>query len=181
MQPLSLYSVFHLNLFYSSIDEEQRAEVIENCYWPLLRLARHYDLPIGIEASGLTLETVATIDPDWMDALRSLIGDGPCEFIGSGYAQIIGPLVPAKVNEANLRIGQETYERLLGIRPKLALVNEQAYSAGLIQLYLDQGFQGMIMEWNNPYRCHLDWDSEWHFLPQIAKGQYKESIPLEAY
>lgn len=178
MQPISLYSVFHLNLLYSSIEEEQRAEVIEKCYWPLLRLVRHYDLPIGIEASGLTLETVSTIDPDWLDALRSLICEGPCEFIGSGYAQMIGPLVPAKVNEENLRIGQETYEQVLGIRPKLVLVNEQAYSAGLIQLYLDQGFQGMIMEWNNPYRCHLDWDSEWHYLPQIAKGQYGESIPL---
>ena len=110
MHSLSLYTVFHLNLFYSSIEKEQRAEVIDKCYWPLLRLVREYELPIGIEACGLTLETVAAIDRDWIDELRSLITDGPCEFIGSGYAQIIGPLVPAQVNEANLRIGQQTYD-----------------------------------------------------------------------
>ena len=178
MSQLHLYTVFHLNLLYSSIEDEQRSEVIDKCYWPLLRLMHQYKLPIGIEASGLTLESIATNDQDWIDELRMLIYEGACEFIGSGYAQIVGPLVPGKVNEANFRIGQETYERLLGFRPQLGLVNEQAYSVGLIQLYLDQGFQGIIMEWNNPYRCHPQWDPEWRYLPQLAKGQYGEEIPL---
>ncbi|MEE8481244.1 MAG: hypothetical protein V3T59_08400 [Desulfobacterales bacterium] len=49
---LQLYSIFHLNIAYSSIEEEQRPELIRCCYWPLLRLARKYDLPFGIEATG---------------------------------------------------------------------------------------------------------------------------------
>ena len=105
ISPLRLYAVFHLNLAYSSIEEDQRPEVVRRCYWPLLRLAREFGLPLGIEATGYTLETIAAIDPSWVDELRRLTAEGPCEFIGSGYAQIIGPLVPAEVNAANLRLG----------------------------------------------------------------------------
>jgi hypothetical protein len=102
---LNLYCIFHLNLAYSSIEEERYPVIIEKCYWPLLRLARDYHLPFGIEVTGYTLERVAAIDPDWLFELRWLINEGSCEFIGSGYAQIIGPLVPAEVNGPNLSLG----------------------------------------------------------------------------
>ena len=54
-----LYNFFHLNLAYSAIEEEDRAKVIDNCYWPLLRIARKRALPFGIELSGYTLEIIA--------------------------------------------------------------------------------------------------------------------------
>ena len=60
---LQLYCIFHLNIAYSSIEEEQRPEIIRRCYWPLLHLARKYDLPFGIEATGYTLEAIAVVDP----------------------------------------------------------------------------------------------------------------------
>lgn len=178
MSMLSLYTVFHLNLAYSAIEEEQRPTIIERCYWPLLRLAQRHHLPLGIEASGYTLETIATLDPDWLAELRRLVNEGPCEFIGCGYAQVIGPLVPAEVNAANLRLGMEVYERLLGFRPGVALVNEQAYAAGLVPHYLEAGYQAVIMEWNNPARTHPEWDPEWRYLPQYACGPEDETIPL---
>ncbi|MFO7772816.1 MAG: glycoside hydrolase family 57 [Dehalococcoidia bacterium] len=175
---LHLSALFHLNLAYSSIAEEQRPEVIRRCYWPLLRLAREYNLPLGIEATGYTLETAAAVDLPWLEELRRLTTEGRCEFIGSGYSQIIGPLVPAEVNAANLRLGHQVYERLLGFRPVLALVNEQAYSAGLIQHYLDAGYQAIMMEWDNPASCHPAWNPEWRYLPQFACGQHGEEVPL---
>lgn len=175
---MRLYAVFHLNLAYSSIEEDQRAEVIRRCYRPLLRLAREFGLPLGIEATGYTLETIAAIDPDWVDELRRLTADGPCEFIGSGYAQIIGPLVPAEVNAANLRLGNRTYEQLLGFRPAIALVNEQAYASGLVRHYLDAGYHAIVMEWDNPARYNPGWNPEWRYLPQYACGQQGEEIPL---
>ena len=49
---LHLFAFFHLNLAFSSIEEEQRGEVIERCYWPLLELAQECG-PIGIEAYRL--------------------------------------------------------------------------------------------------------------------------------
>lgn len=175
---LRLFTVFHLNLAYSSIEEAQRPEVLQRCYWPLLRLVERTGAPLGIEASAFTLETAAAIDPAWLDRLRGLLADGRCEFVGSGYAQIIGPLVPAAVNAANLRIGHETYERLLGFRPRLAFVNEQAYSAGMIQHYLDASYEAIVMEWDNPARAHPEWNAEWRYFPQIARGQHGEEVPI---
>lgn len=167
---LHLYNFFHLNLAYSAIEESDRQQVIKRCYWPLLRLAKQRNLPFGIELSGYTLETIAAIDPDWVYALASLVKDGSCELIGCGYAQVIGPLVPPSVTTANLRIGQAVYQDILGVRPEVALLNEQAFSAGLVPLYLHAGYSSIIMEWNNPAREHPDWDPEWRYLPQRASG-----------
>ena len=84
---------------------------------------------VAVEMTGLTLELVNRLDPAWVEELRNLLQQGRCTFVGSGYAQIIGPLVPAAVNHWNQRLGMELYEKALGIRPKIALVNEQAYSS----------------------------------------------------
>jgi len=175
---LHLYNFFHLNLAYSAIEEEDRPRVIEKCYWPLLRLARKRNLPVGIELSGYTLEVIQALDPRWVEELASLVKDGPCELIGCGYAQVIGPLVPHEVTSANLRIGRAVYEQILGIRPRIALLNEQAYSSGLVPLYKEAGYDAIIMEWNNPAREHPEWEDEWRYLPQRAKGTGESEISL---
>ncbi len=174
---LSLFSLFHLNLAFSSIEEEQRGEVIARCYWPLLRLAERHG-PVGIEASGFTLEEIAARDPSWIAEARALIAAGKVELIGSGYAQVIAPLVPARVTEENLRIGNECYERLLGVRPHLALVNEQAYSGGFVGLYLDAGYRALLMDWDNPSAHHPEWPREARYRAERALGSDGRTISL---
>ena len=175
---LRLYSFFHLNLMFSSVEVEQRPYIIEHCYWPLLRLAKKYDLPIGIEAPACTLEFIQEIDPCWITELRLLVNEGPCEFIGCGYSQIIGPLVPSDVNRANLRLGMQHYQSILGIKPTIALVNEQAYSSGVVPLYVEAGYKALIMEWNNPASSHPEWDPEFRYFPQFARGVNRSNIGL---
>ena len=166
---LSVFAFFHLNLAFSSIEEERRDEVIARCYWPLLTLAERCG-PIGIEASGYTLEEIAARDPSWIEKARDLIASGRIELIGSGYTQMIGPLVPARVTAENLRLGLDVYEKLLEARPRLALVNEQAYSAGLVGLYRDAGYDAIIMDWENPAANHPEWAAAAQYLPQRALG-----------
>jgi hypothetical protein len=178
MKPIWVYAFFHLNLAFSAIAEEERPAVLEKCYWPLLRLARNCQAPLGIEASGYTLERIQALDPAWISELRRLVTEGSCEFIGSGYAQIIGPLVPARVNAMNLSLGQEVYEQLLGCRPRIALVNEQAYAAGLVRHYLEAGYRAIIMEWNNPAQYHPQWPRRWRYQPQLACGMNGEAIAV---
>ncbi len=174
---LNLFALFHLNLAFSSIEEEQRSEVIARCYWPLLELAQKHG-PIGIELTGFTLEEIARRDPEWLGRMRALLDSGKVELIGSGYAQIIGPLVPGRVTEANLRLGNQIYERLLGTRPRLALVNEQAYASGLVGLYLDAGYDAILMDWDNPGSQHPEWDGDTRYRPQRALGADGRSIGL---
>ncbi|MEP6828821.1 MAG: glycoside hydrolase family 57 [Rhizomicrobium sp.] len=174
---LRVFAFFHLNLAFSSIEEERRGEVIARCYWPLLRLAERAG-PIGIEVSGYTLEEIASRDPEWIGRAKSLIAQGRIELIGSGYSQMIGPLVPARVTAENLRLGHETYERLLDVRPRVALINEQAYAAGLVGLYRDGGYDAIIMDWENPAAGHPEWKPETQYLPQRALGADGRDIAL---
>lgn len=167
---LQVFAFFHLNLMFSSIAEEARKDVIERCYWPLLDLPSEAGVPIGLEATGLTLEIIQALDPVWIDALRQRIDSREIALIGSGYAQIIGPLVPAAVNRWNLRLGLETYSALLGERPRLALVNEQAFSAGLVPLYQDAGYEALLLDWDNVRDYHPEWSDETQFRPQYISG-----------
>ncbi|MFT4537971.1 MAG: hypothetical protein ACI841_003266 [Planctomycetota bacterium] len=156
--------LFHLNLCYSSISKERRAEVIQRCYWPMLQLLdRVPGIKLAIEASGHTLEMIEKIDPAWIKELRVEVATGRVEFVGSGDTQLIGPLVPADVNHWNQRLGQTTYERLLHSSPRTALVNEMAWSQGLVDHYLDAGYEAVVMEWNNPRLRHPEWEDEWRY------------------
>jgi hypothetical protein len=174
---LRVFAFFHLNLAFSSIAEERRADVIARCYWPLLQLAERIG-PLGVEMSGYTLEEIAARDPAWIEAAKKLIAADRIELIGSGYSQMIAPLVPARVTAENLRLGHEAYEKYLGVRPKLALVNEQAYASGLVPLYLDAGFEALIMDFDNPAASHPEWPAESAFLPQLAAGPDGQPIAL---
>lgn len=175
---LRAFTFFHLNLAFSSIEESQRALVVERCYWPMLRLAGDHGVPLGIEAPSWTLHRIADIDPRWIDALRDLIDAGLCEPIGAGFVQMIGPLVPAEVNRRNLHHGLDDAERLLGRRPRIALVNEQSYSGGTLPLYAEAGLDAVIVEWENAYSANPDWQSEWRYTPQRAVGADGSSIPV---
>ncbi len=160
---LSASVLFHLNLNYSSIEVEERGLVVRRCYWPLLDLAgRVPGLVLSIEASGHTLERIERIDPGWIERLQALVRNGAVAFVGSGDSQVVGPLVPWSVNRWNQLLGRKTYARL-GLGPRVALVNEMAWSQGLIESYLDAGYELAVMEWNNPRRAHPEWDEEWRY------------------
>jgi hypothetical protein len=175
---LNVYALFHLNIAFSSIDEERRPEVVRQCYWPLLRLAEKLNAPIGLEATGYTLEQINNIDPDWMILLRHLQEQGLVEFIGSGYAQIIGPLTPGRVVQENLHIGNDVYMSLLGEKPQMALVNEQAYSGGLVGAYREAGYQAIIMDYDNLAAFHPEWQRDIRYRPQIVRGADNRVLPL---
>ncbi|MBJ64853.1 MAG: glycoside hydrolase family 57 [Euryarchaeota archaeon] len=174
---MNIYSIFHLNLMYSSISTSSRNSVIKNCYWPLLTLA-DMGIPIGIEATALTLKIIKDLDPSWINKLKQLISIGNVEFIGSGYSQIIGPLVPYDVNFKNQYFGIKEYSKILNITPKTALINEMAYSNGITEAYIENGYDTIIMEWNNSKRYKIGWNENWKFYPQRLKIPKNRSINL---
>jgi hypothetical protein len=174
---LNLFALFHLNLAFSSIEEEQRAQVVRDCYGPFLDLAERHG-PIGIEATAYTLRAIRACDPSWLERLKGLIRAGKAELIGSGYAQIIGPLVPADMVAANLRLGNAAYGELLGVQPRIALVNEQAYSAGLVGHYLDAGYEALLVDWDNVANFHADWEPDFRYAPQQALGSDGRAMPI---
>ncbi|WP_321405112.1 glycoside hydrolase [Maridesulfovibrio sp.] len=173
---MKIFAIFHLNLMFSSIPEESRTEVIKRCYRPLLRLAAA-GYPLGIEASGITLEIIRDLDPEWIANFKALLHENKAEFIGSGYGQIIGPLVPPSVNRANLNLGMLAGKKILDATPQIALVNEQAWSTGMVAHYLEAGFKAVFMDYDNP-ALYANWSDHIQHFPQRARGTNGESIPV---
>ncbi len=168
------FFLFHLNLAYSSIGEDQRPEVVRRCYWPLLDLAQRREIKPGIELTGWTLERIAEIDPAWVARFVELLAMGRCELIGSGYTQMIGPLTPFEVNDWNQALGLAAYQRILGRRPRLVLVNEMAYSSAMVGLYRQAGYEGMVMDRDNI--CLARNLAAADALPRWAKGLEDEDV-----
>lgn len=175
---IKLYAIFHLNLAFSSIDRSSHATVVERCYWPLLNLAENHNIPIGIELTAHTLEMINSVSPQWVEKFSELLERNKCELLASGDSQIIGPLVPADINNHNLRLGLLAYKKFLGTRPRLAYINEQAVSPGLLDIYYDQGFDAVVIEWDNPYAYNPSWPNTLLHQPQRLATNSGKSIPV---
>ncbi len=176
--PIKIYAVFHLNLAFSSIDLSAHADVISRCYWPLLDIIEQHNIPLGIEITAYTLECVQNVDPLWVDKLKQLLSENKCELLASGDSQIIGPLIPAELNTQNLLLGQKSYMALLACKPTVAYINEQAVSSGLLDIYLDCGFEAVVVEWDNPYSHNPDWAAERLCRPQRLLTASNRSIKV---
>ena len=130
----NLFLFFHLNMFFSSIKETDRIHVIKKCYWPILNIAEKNNIKIGLEISGQSLEVIKKLDVKWIKKIKSLIKRKLVFIIGSGYSQIIGPLVPYKLNNYNYRIGNEVYKKILNVKPETLLINEHSFSKSLVDI-----------------------------------------------
>jgi len=176
-QQPTAFAVFHLNLAFSSIPESARSEVVERCYHPLLDLVEH-GYPFGIELTGWTAERIAELDPGWISRFSGLLETGRCELVGSGHAQIIGPLAPGVVDRWNQRIGTASYERLLGRRPTVALINEMAFSSSLVDLYADAGYRALVMDRDNVRLALGIEDQPIDAVPTHAEGPSGARLPV---
>jgi len=140
---------FHFNLFFSSIDEDQRKLIIKKCYYPIIYIAKKSNIPINIEASARTLLEIKKIDKKFIKILKELIIAKKIYFVGSGYNQIISPLVPFEITSKNLEFGNYYYKKILGIRPETALINEMAFSETISEIYFDSGYKNIIIDFEN--------------------------------
>ena len=159
---------------FSSISNDKRLDVINNCYWPLLKLCEG-NYKIGIELTGNTLEIINTLDKNWTYKLKSLLKSNKVELIGSGYSQIIGPLVPSKLNDWNQKLGIEVYKSLLDTVPCTALINEMSYSSGILEHYVNNGYSNIIMEINNSLEIYKEWNLN---RPNLVKNQFGDSMNI---
>jgi hypothetical protein len=172
------YLIFHLNLAFSSIKEELRPTVIEKCYWPLLNLIKQMKIPAGVELTGWTLQEIHRLDPKWVSTFSAMLEKEECELVGSGWTQLIGPLVPRRVNQWNQKLGLIAYKKNLGQVPQIALVNEMAYSSGMVDVYAEAGYQGLVMDRDNVRLALEKTSAELSGLPTHAQGCGENTLPV---
>ena len=147
---LSLFTVFHANLAFSSVPPADVPRLLERCFWPLVDATAIPGVRLGLELPVDTLELIAAEDPLLLDALRAAYAAGRLEIVGSGLVQAILPLVPAAIGQRNLSAGRARYEAIFGRAPQVAYLHEQTYAAGLVPLYREAGYETLVGEWENP-------------------------------
>ena len=166
-----LYKIYHANLAFSAIPKDQLSIVIEKTYFPLLDLIDSTNTKIALEISGYSLEIIQSLHPNWIDRFKILHKKGLIELIGSGYMQIIAPLVPYEINLKNQLTGLETYQKILEITPSIVFVNEQTFSSSIVDIYNQVGYKAIVMEWNNSYTLHKSsWIKGYSHTPVIVQG-----------
>jgi len=174
---LALYSIFHGNLNYSSIDKEMYEYIIDTCYWPLIDIAKDYKFKTGIEFPTNTIQTINEIDPLFICELKKLVKKGKYEIICSSMEQTIFPLIPEQVNLQNLTVGKTKTEEIFSKQVDTAFINEQLFSSGLVSLYAKSGIKNIITvrEWAN--KIH-DSKNEIKFQPNILSSETGEQLNI---
>jgi hypothetical protein len=175
---MQLYSIFHLNTSFSSIEKKQIPDIINRCYWPLLELASLDGIKISIEASASTLLDIYKFDKTLINQLKSLIKLGECEFIGSGHKQIIGPLVPFEINNYNIKRGDQIYREMLDYKPNIFYVCEQAISKSMLDLYLPNGYNSIVIDWNNYLKANPSTKNDLQFKICSIKDKNRDRINI---
>ncbi len=144
------YLIFHHNLMFSSIPTKHYDFIIENIYSKLLDICED-NTKLAFEFNGYTLQTINSISKKYIERLKYLIKQNKCQIIGSSYTQAAFPLIPAKVNHANLKIGLEIYNEILGVVPDTCLLNEQIYSKSVASLIKKAGYKNIIFDFPNAF------------------------------
>ena len=132
--------------------ESERIQVIDQSLSKLLKLVKKKRVKIAISLTGNTIEIIKQIRPHIINELRTLIKLGYIELIGSGYSQIIQPLVPNELNEKNIKYGLELYKKYFEIVPETACCNEGVYSFSGAKILEKFKYKNLIMEWNIFYK-----------------------------
>ena len=164
-----VYLFFHLNLFFSSLPENKRKEVIQKCYWPLLDLIENSNYNIGIEITGWTLNELNNLDKNWIKCFKKLLKLNKTYLIGSSYSQTIFPLVPYEVNDFNIKYGNKIYKKILNQIPKIAYVSEQCFSKSVVDLYKNNNYETLIFDWDC-IKNEKKIKSKFKYYPQKIKG-----------
>ena len=70
---MNTFIFFHLNLFFSSLEKEDRKKVIQSCYEPIIELVEKTNIPIGLEVSAMTLLEIKKLKPNFIRKLKQKI------------------------------------------------------------------------------------------------------------
>jgi len=154
LSKLSLYSIFHGNLNYSSIDKELYEHIIDTGYWPIIDLVNEYNFKPAIEFPLNTIHKINDIDNLFIPELKKLIDQDKIEIICSSKEQTIFPLIPESINSENLETGKIESEKIFEKEIDIAFVNEQLFSSGLISTYKKSNIKNIITVWEWANKIH---------------------------
>jgi len=187
------YSIFHLNISFSSLAEDQKEIVIKNCYEPLIDMISKNDYKVSIEITGYTVEQIQIFNPNLIKKINECIKCKKIELVFSGFEQLIYQLTPKKIIDLNIDLGKEIFKESFGFIPKIFWANEQCFTSDMLRTLSEAGFESIIIEKENlqkkldiesnepivmedlnGYSLNIVWNSSYYFqlFQRIIHGEY---------
>lgn len=136
----------HANIQYSQLPPGRRTWVIENCYEKLFDLVMDGGYRIAFEASGITVEEIMKRSPSCFRKLKELVRAGQIEPVSSPHIHFMLSNVPAEVCLHSLRHSLNTWEKCVGVRPRIGWNPECGWADYILDVYKDAGLEGLVMD-----------------------------------
>ena len=136
----------HGNLQYSQLPIEKRAWVSRESYDKIFDISERLGIKIAFEASGETLEIVASETPEVMEKLIRGIKEGRIEPVASPQTHIMLGNIDSEIGYRSLVEGLNTWERLTGVRPVTGWNPECSWNSYIVDIYKRAGFKTLIAD-----------------------------------
>lgn len=126
-------------------------KVAQKSYVPmlslLLKLTKKFpDFVFALSCSGIFLEQAQAFAPQVITLLQQLAKTGQVEFLAETYYHSLASLYSPTEFERQVRLHQDTIEKLFGIRPWVFRNTELVYSNQISHLVSQLGFKMMLTE-----------------------------------
>jgi hypothetical protein len=139
----------HANIRYSQLRPEKRAWVIKASYESIMDVCRKENVKIAFEASGETIEIIAKEGKDFLKKLKELIKEGLVEPVSSPYTHIMIGNVEPEVGYYSLVRALDTWEKYVGVRPKVGWNPECGWAYFLPEIFKRAGFKMLVLDWDS--------------------------------
>ncbi|MDO4562531.1 MAG: glycoside hydrolase family 57 [Clostridia bacterium] len=136
----------HANIQYSQLKPEKRQWVMQNCYDKLFEVIDNGSYKIAFEASGITIDAMAQVEPRICARLKRLVKEGKIEPVSSPYIHFMNANVPPEVCRHSLIHGLDTWEKHIGVRPKTGWNPECGWAGYIPQIYHECGIETLVMD-----------------------------------
>ncbi len=156
-------AIYHANLNYAFLIPENYERVIRASYEVILDTYRE-KFPAAkfvFEASGYTIDEIATRTPDVLEKLKAAIASGQCEFMGAPYSHPIMANIPEEDGYWSCEFAMRSYENHLGFRPESFWNPEMTWMQYVPRAFQRAGVKKLVLDFESYMLCN---DKEYHWV-----------------
>ncbi|NJL30730.1 MAG: glycoside hydrolase family 57, partial [Phycisphaerales bacterium] len=136
----------HGNLQYSQLPIGKRGWVAEQSYEAIFRTVRDLGVKVAFEASGETLEIMASHRPQSIDMLKAAVTDGLIEPVASPHTHLMLSNVDPAIGLDSLINGLDAWEKAIGVRPTVGWNPECGWASYVPDIFRAAGFETLIAD-----------------------------------
>jgi alpha-amylase len=150
--PIRLCLVLHNHQPVGNFDDVIE-QAYQDSYLPFLDLFESYSsLKIGLHTSGPLLLWLQQRHPDYLNRIRTLVGEGRIEIIGGAFYEPILTMIPSHDRCGQIRRFSEWLNQRFDTRVRGMWIPERVWEAGLVSDIVRSGIEYTVLD-DYHFRC----------------------------